>query len=167
MRRRFKTKISNDDQMTLQITSMADIFMIVLVFLLKSFSTSMINVSPSAGVVLPLAHANGALAEALKLEISETAIQVEGKPVAKLEAFLFPKDASERASSSGALNEALSSERKRQALIAEKNSDVKLDSKILIMASQQTPYATLKAVLASAAGNGFSDFKLVVAKKEE
>lgn len=166
MRHRFKTKTSESDQMTLQITSMADIFMIVLVFLLKSFSTSMVSVSPSAGLTLPQAHAEGVLSEALKIEISERAIQVEGKPVVQLANYHLPQGKSEAGSSTEALNEALSLERKRQILISAQNSEVKLDSKIMVIASQQTPYAVIKLVLASAAANGFSDFKLVVAKKE-
>jgi biopolymer transport protein ExbD len=51
-------------------------------------------------------------------------------------------------------------------LIAQSNSDVKADKKILIVADQRTPYATLKTVFASAAQNGYSDLKLVVAKRE-
>lgn len=167
MKNRFKTKPSMNDQMILQITSMADIFMIVLIFILKSFSSSVMNITPSAGVILPQAHSNVPPVEALKVEISETAIQVEGKPITKLEKFRFLQGEGTSTSSSESLDEALGFERKRQALIAEKNSDVKVDSKIMIVAGEQTPYATLKRVLGSAATHGFTDFKLVIAKKED
>ena len=87
--------------------------------------------------------------EGLKIEISENAIQVEGKPIA-LEN----------------LNSTLETERKRQVLISQSNSDVQVNSKILIIADQHIPYGKLKQVLASAASNGFTDFKLVAVNKQ-
>lgn len=67
---------------------------------------------------------------------------------------------------SKSLNTALETERKRQELISQSNPNVKLDSKILVIADQRVPYITLKSVLATAAVTGFTDFKLVVVNKE-
>lgn len=151
-------------EMALNITSMADVFTIILVFLLKSFATSSMNVNPSSGLSLPIANADEATFEALKVEISATAVLVEGKPMVTLKDYRFdPKDLGQNGTSVS-LSGALEKERKRQLLIAGKNEDVKVDSKILIISDKKVPYSTLKAILASAAVNGYTDFKLAVVK---
>ncbi len=154
------------DEMTLQITSMADIFTIILVFLLKSYATSAIEVAPSGGMKLPVGNSKDIPVEALKVEISQGAVQVESKPIVQLENFRFSSGEVQGDSTSKSLSTALETERKRGKLISEANSDVKISSKILIIADQRTPYVTLKSVLASAAVNGFTDYKLVVVNKE-
>lgn len=53
----FLKKKKSSEEMTIQITSMADIFTIILVFLLKSYSTSAVNITPSNGLKLPTAQA--------------------------------------------------------------------------------------------------------------
>src|SRR3954463_14955762 len=84
----FKKRHESED-MSLQITSLADIFVILLVFLLKSYATSAVNLTPSKGLVMPEAHAAEAAIDALKVEISESAVQVEGNAVTSLTGFKF------------------------------------------------------------------------------
>lgn len=159
-----KKRPALNEEMSLQITSMADIFIIVLVFLLKGYSTGAISVAPSAGLSLPKAVTQDASVEALKVEITETGVQVEGQHVAKLEQFRFEKADLQSSGTSTTLGQAISRQREKQLLIAKSNTDVKVDSKILILADQRAPYSTIKTVLASAAVNGYTDFKLAVVK---
>lgn len=164
MKKMFKSR-RQSEEMSLQITSMADIFTILLVFLLKSYSTSALAVQPAKGMSLPQAQAGEQSVEALKIMVSESSVEVEGQPVTTLNHFEFdPKDLKNGASE--ALNQALEKERKRQLLIAQSNSDVKVDSKVIVVADQHAPYSTLKTVLASAALQGYTDFKLAVVKAE-
>lgn len=163
---RFDVKKPRSTELALQITSMADCFIIILVFLLKSVATSSITVNPSAGLKLPQGSPTGELEEALTVEISEKAVQIENGLVNELTGFRFkPSDLGPNGVSS-AIETALDTKRKRQELIAKSNPDVKINNKILVVADQKTPYVTLKSVLAAASIHGFSDFKLVVAKKE-
>lgn len=164
MRSRFGAPPSASDEMSLQITSMADIFTIILVFLLKSYSS--VSISPSTGVTIPMAVAEAPQIEALKVEISSNAVLVESKPIEELDHFQFPTEDLLQNHSSKVVSHSLETERKRQQLIAEANPNVKPDSKILIIADQKTPYSTLKTVLASAALNGYTDYKLVVVTKD-
>ncbi|HAR44020.1 MAG TPA: hypothetical protein DCS07_15525 [Bdellovibrionales bacterium] len=159
-----KKRAPQSEDMALQITSMADIFIIVLVFLLKGYSTGAITVAPSAGLSLPQAETQDASVEALKVEITEGAVQVEGQQVAKLEQFRFDKGDLQATGISTALGQAISRQREKQLLIAKANSDVKVDAKIMILADQRAPYSTVKTVLASAAVHGYTDFKLAVVK---
>ncbi len=152
--------------MTLQITSMADIFVIILVFLLKSYGTSAIEIQPSKGMSLPVASADGIPLQALRIEISESAILVESNPVTTVEHFAFKKEDILPNGASRALASALDHERKREMLIAKNNTDVKVDPRIIIVADERAPYSSIKTVLSSAAVNGYTDFKLAVIKKE-
>jgi biopolymer transport protein ExbD len=165
MAKRKRTK-TQSDEMALQITSMADIFVILLVFLLKSYATSAVNIAPTSGTTLPQADAQDTAVEALKVELSENAVLVEGQPVVKLLKFQFSKDDLQGNGSSKLLGKALERQRQRQVLIAKSNSEVKVDPKIVIVADQHAPYGSVKAVLASAALNGYTDFKLAVVKGE-
>ena len=157
----FRKRGPMSGDMSLNITSMADIFMILLVFLLKGYSTGM-SITPTAGLLLPEAHAEKQIVEALKVEVSEKAVQVEGNTVTTLNAFQFARNELRKNGTVSSLSAALEKERKRQLLIAKANSDVKIDPKIVVIADQRTPYGTIKSVLASAAVNGYTDFKLVV-----
>lgn len=136
MRKSFIKAKAPSDQMSIQITSMADIFMILLVFLLKSYGSGLLDITPSKGLTVPRAAAEGGPSDALKLEVSENSILMEGKPVAS-------KD----------LSEALAAERKRQ---------LKADPRVILIADRKVPYSTVKTVLASAASHGYTDFKLAV-----
>ncbi|HTL11944.1 MAG TPA: biopolymer transporter ExbD [Bdellovibrionota bacterium] len=169
MMRRFgkkkKAKPSTGD-VSLNITAMADIFTIILVFLLKSYSTSAVSVSPSAGTTLPGADATPPEYETLKIEVGEKAVIVENTTAATLVDRKFASTDLDEKRVSRSLNAVLAKERKRQEIISRANADVKNDGKVMIMADKKTPYQTLKTVLASAAVNGFTDFKLVVVKNE-
>lgn len=151
-----------NEEMALQITSMADIFTIILVFLLKSFASGSLNITPTAGMQLPTAGVEGAPVEALKIEVSEKAIQVEGRPIVALENFRLKKEDIGPQGGSRSLASELEKERKRQVAIAETNTDVKLDPKVVVIADKRAPYTTIKSVLASAALHGYTDFKLAV-----
>lgn len=161
-RRGIGKKSHGSKDVTLQITSMADIFTVILVFLLKSYSGGDISISPTKGLKLPLAGTSNPPKAAVTVEIAENGIQVENKFVVALKQFKF---ASKDLLASGIprdLNSQLERARKRQDLIAQANSDVKKDTKVLIVADQRTPYITLKRVISTAAVHGFNEPKLVV-----
>src|SRR5437763_25035 len=89
----FKKKKLNED-LTLQITSMADIFMILLVFLLKNYSTNLATISPTEGTRLPVsAESQGTIKEALKVEVSKDFITMDQKQIVGLKNFQAEKTA--------------------------------------------------------------------------
>jgi biopolymer transport protein ExbD len=151
---------------SLNITSMADVFTILLVFLLKSYSTGAAAVTPAPGMTLPISPAGSTPVEALKLQVSVDSVTVEGNPVLKLAQFRMPASEKLQNGASKSLSTAIEKERKRQLLIAQANPEVKVDAKVIVVADQKTPYDTLKTVLASAAAHGYTDFKLAVIQNE-
>ena len=165
---KFRRKHAESGEMSLNITSMADIFTIILVFMLKSINSGAITVQPSGDVTLPDALQASDLSEVnpedLKIEISSTAILVEEKPAVALQNFTFEKADLEKNGISRALASVIETERKRQVAVANLNPEMKQEAKVVVIADQKAPYATIKAVLASAAVHGFTDFKLALVK---
>lgn len=165
-RPRFSVKRPLGSEMTLQITSMADIFTIILVFLLKSFAGGNMTATPGPTTQLPVASTGAEASNALTVEISETAVVVDNEPVSPLKAFRFPASDIRENGLSKLLDHSFERQRKRQELISKSNADVKPDTHLLVMADKRVPYVTLKSVISTAAVHGYSDLKLVVVKKE-
>src|SRR5690348_404459 len=65
----------------LQITSMVDMFTIILVFLLKGYSTSAIDLSPSSQVTLPASTSVKTPTEVVKMIVSKEGVFVEDKKI--------------------------------------------------------------------------------------
>ncbi len=162
MKKKFNIPRRSGGEMSLNITAIADIFTVLLVFLLMGFSSGTVNIVPSAGLNLPGSNASASQIEALKIEISRTSIQVETKPILTLEDYRARANEVGADGTLRALNEALKVERTRQIALAGANSDVKLDARVVLIADKKVPYSTIKSVLASAAVQGYTDFKLAV-----
>jgi len=159
------------EEMALQITSMADIFTIILVFLLKSFSTGVSNISPN-NIVLPESHSQDEIVDMLKIEISPSAILLDDRPVTLLSEFSLAQGDVEENGTARSLNTALIShhEIERQSSntqttviqeeeMADPNSPVA--SRVMLLADQKTPYGLIRSVLTAANNSGYSEFKLV------
>jgi biopolymer transport protein ExbD len=157
-RRSFLRRGGQSQDMSLQITSMADIFTIILIFLLKSYSVGALEASAPKGVQLPQATAGTAglksVADILRLEVSEGEVLVNGKPTASLSDFAFP--------SSDITGDGAS-----RTLISKLAPATEDNAKVLVVADQRAPYETIKAVLASAALRGYTDVKLAVSPVDE
>ena len=140
--------------MSLQITSMADIFTILLVFLLKGLSSDALTISPSSGTRLPAGVNTTALSEvALQVELAPNGILIEKNFISTYENFEKP------------LNEALAKERERQKIIAQANDSVKNDARVIILSDQKVPFSTMKIVLRTLSQNGYSEIKFGVIKE--
>ena len=68
----------------IQITSMVDMFVILLVFLLKSYSTSPVQISASKDLTLPVSTSLKDPVDVLQLMVSKGGIFVENKKVVAL-----------------------------------------------------------------------------------
>lgn len=155
-RRSFLKHTKKSQDMSLQITSMADIFTIILIFLLKSYSMGALDVSLPKGLQLPHAQAAGTDSKVdqkvLKVEVSETEVTADGKRVATISGFAFAHSDIDSDGASKSLGTALG-----------RTQD---GGKILVVADQRAPYETIRAVLATAASHGYTDVKLAVTRYE-
>jgi biopolymer transport protein ExbD len=134
--------------------------MILLVFLLKSYATSITNIAPSARISLPeLEKAEGIPKESLKIEIGKDTVVIDEKPALQLNNFQFAAEEMSSGETSPTITRILNDERK-------KTPDPNVDSALVVMADEGTPYATIKRVVASAAGAGFVDLQLLVVQTQ-
>lgn len=158
-RRAFLKSLPSGD-IALQITSMADVFTILLVFLLKNLAAGDSSLTVSQQLLLPEAVAGDQLAESIKLEITPQAVSLEDKQVSELRNFSFFSTEVESNGTIRPLNSAFISAAKNRKPSSTDSPDSQ--PKLLVLADEHTPYSTLKAVLDTAASNGYSEFKLVV-----
>ena len=147
----------SDGTFTLQVTSMVDMFTIILVFLLKSYSTSAVQVTPADGLNLPMAQTHEKPVEGLKVALSPKSVLVEDQQVI---------DTAELSSKNKKLAykklfEKLQQEANKTKALAKINNTVKFDGRIVFQVDKEVPYSMVKKVMASASLAGYRDFRLV------
>ena len=133
---------------------MADIFTILLVFLLKGIASDALTITPSNGTNLPVGINTTALDEpALMVELSTSGILVEKEFISDYKDF------------EKTLNERLQKEREKQKIIAQANDSVKNDARAIVLSDHKVPFSDLKVVLRALAQNGYSEVKFGVIKE--
>lgn len=146
---------------TLNITSLIDIFTILLVFLLKNYSVEGEIVTIAPDLNLPAASVNKKPTRDLLVAISLDYISVEqihtvslnNLPVNDL---LIPELIAE-----------LDAHRQKIDDIRQTNETVAFTGKVLIQGDQDIPFKILKQVMFTCGQAGYHDISLVVRKKEE
>lgn len=170
MRRAVDQMIKNNKRatFTLQLTSMVDMFTIMIVFLLKSYSTSAVNITPQKGLQLPVSTTMSAPVEALKLVVSADGIYVDDKKIVDIKDGRLDGAAVE--STDPDFIRGLYDELDKHALkakdIAEKNAEVQFDGKVVMQADAKLPYDTLKKVMYTSSLAGYADLKLATFSNE-
>ncbi len=159
MKKLFGKKKRLNADMQLQITSMADIFTILLVFLLKNYASSVATVAPVKNTRLPVAETSVILKDSLKIEIAADSLLVDEKPVVTLKNFIFPTGDAVDPAGKDTLSQALSAQR-------QKHTENNKDPHMVLIADEKAPYESIQRVLASAALTGYVDLQLVVVQKD-
>ena len=148
----------------IQVTSMVDMFVILLVFLIKSYSTSPVQVNPSADIRLPSSISEANPVDVLKLMVSKTGVYVEGQKVIDLVDGQIDKkylDSSD-ANYIPELFKHLDGEAKKTQDIAKVNTTITFEGKILVQADKDLAYDMLRKVMHTSAVAGYSDVKFAV-----
>jgi biopolymer transport protein ExbD len=151
----------------IQITSMVDMFVILLVFLLKTFSTSPVNITPMKGLNLAESVAPTDPVDVLNLVVSTDGIFVDNKKVLELKNGVLASDESEANDPQfmRRLFEALDEKAKLAKSISQVNDSFEFDGKILVQADRTLSYDLLKRVMYTSMMAGYSDVKLAVVSK--
>ncbi len=147
---------------SLQLTAMVDLFTILLVFLLKSYSTSSIQVSQIDDLRLPTSSAVSEPEEALLLVVSKKGIYIDDKQVVPMKDGNIEEnylDVSDR-HFIRKLYEELDKEAKKSLEIAEKNDKHKFKGNLIVQADHNLNYAILKRVMYTSMLAGYADVKL-------
>lgn len=149
----------------IQITSMVDMFVILLVFLLKSYSTSPVQINPSKNMTLPASTATKDPIDVLKLQVSKDGIYVEDQKIVSLnekgEVDVKDVDASDT-NFIRALYTELDKQANKTRSIAKVNETLEFDGKVLMQADRGVPYAILRKVMYTSMMAGYADVKIAV-----
>lgn len=144
----------------LQLTSMMDMFTILLVFLLKVFSTSGQMINPSQDLTLPTSKVQHPPEVGLDVTVSNDWVLVNGKPVERTseiqqnDGYILPK-----------LQAALQ-QYAREGRRLEEQYGTKFSGKVTIQGDKHLPYSTLIKVLATCGQTDFPNMRLVVYQEE-
>ncbi len=151
----------------IQITSMVDMFVILLVFLLKTYSTSPVNITPKEGMRLPESASLVEPVDVVKLMVSEDGVFVEDKKVMVLEKGRVPASVTDANDPSflKALYEELDGRAKLAKGISQVNDSFEFDGKILMQADRDLPYEILQKIMYTSMMAGYADVKLAVVGK--
>ena len=144
----------------LQLTSMMDMFTILLVFLLKTYSTHGQLINPSQDLTLPASDVQNPPEVGLDVTVSNDWILVNGKPVEEtpnldaIPGYIVPS-----------LQDALAryAEEGRKLEI---HYGTKFSGKVTIQGDKNLPYRRLIKILATCGQSDFPNMRLVVYQKE-
>jgi biopolymer transport protein ExbD len=165
-RKRFQPKSSANSTFGLNITSMTDMFTILLVFLLQSYSTSQVEINPIEGLRLPISSTDSNPVEGVRVSVSAKELKIGDRTIASLKDAEFsgadvdPHDSNfilplfrelEKMSKENAAKDISKGEKK----LAEID-----DGRILLQADQSLNYAVLRKVMYTASMAGFPKLKL-------
>lgn len=151
----------------IQITSMVDMFVILLVFLLKTYSTSPVNINPKDGLRIPESNSSTDPVDVVKLVVSQDGVFVEDKKVMDLEMGRVPASMTDRNDPSflRSLYDALDERAKLAQSISKVNDSFEFDGKVLMQADRNLPYELLQKVMYTSMMAGYADVKLAVVQK--
>lgn len=153
----------------LTITSLMDILVILLVFLLKNFSSDPATIQQSDILAIPDSSSQLEVEQAVPIAITQRGIVVNDKLVAevsdgKVDASV--KRDGEMGFFITPLYDELAEEADKQRRIAKHNSEQQFKGMALLIADKNTPYRLLNEVLYTAGQAQFGDFKFAVVKSE-
>jgi biopolymer transport protein ExbD len=162
----------------LNITSMMDMMTIILVFLLKSYSTSDVSVAPSDNLQLPSSTAQKQPELAVNLVVAKNQLVVDGVPVLSLTQVpdderpgqnmtAVPEDEL-RGNVISKLYDRLLEKAEAAKALGSKSGKGEFDFKgrILLQVDRDMPFSVLRTVMYTAGQAQFGEFKFVVYKIE-
>ncbi|MBD3390965.1 MAG: hypothetical protein GF418_02880 [Chitinivibrionales bacterium] len=150
-------------EVKLNITSMMDMFTIILVFLLKSFSTQGQLVTPATGLVLPTSTVERSTDEALAVKISRSTVVVEDRTV------IGPSRYQELLTQNGFMIDELHEVLSKFAEEARKTAEMfgkEFSGEITIQGDVEVPYKVLTRIMYTCGQAGYPVMNLIVYKKE-
>jgi biopolymer transport protein TolR len=137
-----------------QLTSIIDMMVFLLIFILKTFSTEGNIITPSADLLLPYSASKDKAGSALMIEITKQAVLVDGEPVVTL--------AQMEESDSLLIRPLFQHLEKRVKILGGE----KKERPAIIQCDKNIDFKYLKRVLNTCARASYSDFSLLVLQKE-
>ncbi len=155
---------------SLNITSMMDMMTIILVFLLKSYSTTDVSITPSDDMILPVSSETRPPRMAVNVVISRQQVIVDGNVIANLQRGIDPDTGDETwlvGSQIGRKIPALFTELTKKAsdgVASEQRFGevADFDGQILLQCDRRLPFSVIRDVMYTAGQAHFGEFRFVV-----
>jgi len=147
---------------TLRLTAMIDMFTILLVFLLKSFSVEGEIMSVAKDLRLPESTAQTPPKAAPILVVTNEWIILDGTPVEKVETVMTQRD-----NIINSLKTQLQQIRAFSESLAQLNANMRFKGNIAIQGDKEIPFGLLKKIMFTCGQVGFNDMLLVVNQAEQ
>lgn len=169
----------------LQLTSLIDVLVIILVFLLKSYQTSLNTLTTVQGLQMPISSNQDEPRDSLQVIITPEGVTFEGKRVVE---FLQDGDSAGATEGSYKLNETdmdeggrrivslfntLVAAREKSELLKAKSpvrdtsgNPLPFDGVLAVTADKRIHYDTLRKIMYTAGAAGFKTFRFIALKKE-
>ena len=144
----------------LQITSMMDMFTIILIFLLFSFSDNPEKLSIDKGMILPKSTSQIDCDKNITLTLASDCLKIGDKKIARIKKGLIQNFDKNNPKSSPLYKHLLAL---RHDLEQKENKD---NSSIVIFCDQRLPYKTIHQVIKTSGMAGFPHFQFAVLKKQ-
>jgi biopolymer transport protein ExbD len=170
--RRAKRKVRAEagEVTELNITAMMDMMTIILVFLLKSYQASTVNVTMTADLTVPQSTTQLNPQDNIGLTISMKEVLVGERRVIEIQNGIVPPAAKEGGKADsfyiGAVYEALKKEVDKQKYIAQFNKAAPFTGRVNVVADKKIPYRTLMEVLYTAGQAELGEYKFMVMKND-
>lgn len=169
-RKRVKARDEAEEIKELNITAMMDMMTILLVFLLKSYTSSSTNIQLTPELQIPNSTTHEAPKDAIGIIISQKDITVNDKLAAPVIDGQIPAAHHDNEDMNNPLVVpllgALQKEVDKQKLIAKFNPAAPFEGKVNIAADKRIPYSTILNVLYTAGQAELSQYKLMAQKTE-
>lgn len=150
----------------LNIVALMDAFTIILVFLIKSYTSDPTAITQDAQLRLPMSNSHLAVSEAVPLVVTQEAVMVNDKRVLQIQSGVIAPQDKQDAFLVPALYQALQVEAERQKAMGRYNDQVQFNGLLLVVADKRVPFRTLTEVLYTAGKAQFGNYKFAVVKND-
>jgi biopolymer transport protein ExbD len=168
--RRLKRGVpTGEDVSYLNITAMMDMMTIILVFFLKSFSTSIENIPVGDDLMPPKSNSEVKPHQAVQVTLTKKAILVESEAVAAVKHGAVDSSVKRDGQSGYQINPLLTVLQKHATRLKKiekmTGGKMKFAGEIVLIADQGTPYRLISEVLYTAGQAEYSKYRLLVLKR--
>jgi len=164
-RKKRKEREAEGEIKELNITAMMDIMTIILVFLIKSYSTSSVTVTASEDIRPPVSTTRQTPKDTIAITITPKAILVGDRRKVELVNMEVAKGELE-GKKILPLDAALKKEVEKLKYIAERNPAAPFNHEVSVIGDKRIPYELLSSVLYTAGQNELENFRFIVIVKE-
>lgn len=159
MKRRWKTR---DTNYTLQLTAMVDMFTILLVFLLKSYTTSSVQMATVDDIQVPLSQSMVEPKESLRMHVSVKGVYIDDVKILDLNSGNVAKTEVDRKDKKfiKKIFDELDKHAKKSRDIASQNKTHEFKGDLILQADQNLDYGLLKKIMYTSMLAGYANIKL-------